>query len=48
MLQLWEPALAAPPQESRLTEDTQRCPGALGRPSRIASLREGCICCLQA
>lgn len=38
----------SPLQEPHLTEDTQRCPGALGRPSCTASLHEGYICHLQA
>lgn len=38
----------SPPQESHFPGDTQRCPGALGRPSRIAGLQEGRICCLQS
>lgn len=47
MLQLWEQALAAPAR-IHLTEDTQRCPAALGTPSCIVSLHEGYISHLQA
>lgn len=42
-----EAGTGSPPQESHFPGDTQRCPGALGRPSCIAGLQEGCICCLQ-
>lgn len=39
----------SPLQEFHLTEDTEICPGALGRRSRIARLCKGCrICRLQS